>query len=47
MTKIRRKIVNKWDTKRTEQSPHLKKNPFKQINWSLIDLKLVYLGQIK
>ena len=27
MTKIRYKVVGEWDAKRTEQGPHLKKDP--------------------
>jgi len=44
---MRRKVVDKWEAKRTEPVLYTKKDPPKHINRSLADLKLVYLGQIK
>jgi len=43
-TKTRRKVVEEWDTKYIELALRLKKDPPKQINRSLIDLKLVHLS---
>jgi hypothetical protein len=40
-------VVEEWNAERTESALCLKKDPPKQINRSLADLKLVYLGQIK